>query len=176
MCCSNLCRTFIHRNVLKKSVYGLTCFIVTILRVHTVVLLSKDQCACYCGLPATYTWQHFHGLTSYGQLNSFSAERPKKKNLIPNHGFDSQAWRIYIHIYIYLIYVRYQVCTYEYEVRHTILPIKIAGWFSLEAAQTSLSNLLLLAVSYDIMLHFSRIVCPCFMQNKQIRLRWVQKG
>ena len=24
---------------------------------------------------------------------------------------------------------------------------------------------------YDIMLHFSRIVCPCFMQNKQTRLR-----
>ena len=60
---------------------------------------------------------------------------------------------------------------YEYEVRHNILHIKMAGWLLLEAAQTSLSNLLLLAVSYDIMLFFSRIVCPCFMRNKQIRLR-----
>ena len=32
----------------------------------------------------------------------------------------------------------------------------MAGWLLLEAAQTSLSNLLLLAVSYDIMFHFSR--------------------
>ena len=45
---------------------------------------------------------------------------------------------------------------YEYEVRHTILHQKMAGWLLLEAAQTSLSNLLLLAVSFDIMLHFSK--------------------
>ena len=51
-----------------------------------------------------------------------------------------------------------QVCTYEYEIGHTILYGQMAGWLLLEAAQTSLSNLLLLAVSYDIMLNFSWIV------------------
>ena len=59
---------------------------------------------------------------------------------------------------------------YECEDRHTILDMKMAGWLLLEAVQTSLSNLLLLAVSYDTMLHFSQIVCPCFMRNKQVRL------
>ena len=54
------------------------------------------------------------------------------------------------------LFLTYQVCTYEYEIRHTILHIKMAGCLLLEAAQTSLSNLLLVAVSYDIMLHFSR--------------------
>ena len=53
----------------------------------------------------------------------------------------------------------------------------MAGWLLLEAAQTSLSNLLLLAVSYDIMLHFSRaalalVSCEpnqyaCVEQNKK---------
>ena len=57
----------------------------------------------------------------------------------------------------------------------SILHIKMAEWLLLEAAQTSLSNLLLLAVSYDIMLHFSWIVCPCFMRNKRIRLRWAER-
>ena len=33
---------------------------------------------------------HFHGLTSYGQLNSFGAERQKKKGLISNHWLGSQ--------------------------------------------------------------------------------------
>ena len=57
---------------------------------------------------------------------------------------------------------------YECQVRRTILHLKMAGWLLLEAAQTSLSNLLLLAVSYDIIPLFSRIVCPsCFMRNEQ---------
>ena len=34
-------------------------------------------------------WRHFHGLTSYGQLNSFGAKRQKEKDLISNHRFDS---------------------------------------------------------------------------------------
>ena len=57
--------------------------------------------------------------------------------------------------YVY-IYLAYQVCTYEYKIWYTILHIKMAGWLLPEAAQTSLSNLMLLAVSYDVMLHFSR--------------------
>ena len=47
---------------------------------------------------------------------------------------------------------------YECQVRRTILHLKMAGWLLLEAAQTSLSNLLYLAVSNGIMLHFSPIV------------------
>ena len=62
--------------------------------------------------------------------------------------------------------ITYQVCMYEYEVRHAILHMKMAGWLLLEAAQPSLSNLLLLAVNYDIMLHFSWIVCPLFHAKK----------
>ena len=84
--------------------------------------------------------------------------------------FDSQAKRF---SFLYA----YQVCTpsmYEYEVRHTILNKKIAGWLLLEAAQTSLSNLPLLTASCDIMLHFSWIVYPCFTRNKQIRLHWAE--
>ena len=72
----------------------------------------------------------------------------------------------YFLIYIYA----YQVCTpsmYEYEVRHTILNKKIAGWLLLEAAQTSLSNLLLLAVSYDIRLHFHGQHLPLFHANQK---------
>ena len=62
--------------------------------------------------------------------------------------------------------ITYQVCMYEYEVRHAILHMKMAGWLLLEAVQPSLSNLLLLAVNYDIMLHFSWIVCPLFHAKK----------
>ena len=56
-------------------------------------------------------------------------------------------------------------CMYEYEIRHTILHVKMAGSLLLEAAQTSLSNRFL-AVTYDNMLYFSRIVRPCFMINR----------
>ena len=119
-------------------------------------------------------WPHFHGLTSYGQLNSFGAKRQKEKDLISKHRFDSiLRHEDFLFFYTYA----YQVCTpsmYEYEVRHTILNKKIAGWLLLEAAQTSLSNLPLLTASCDIMLHFSWIVYPCFTRNKQIRLHWAE--
>ena len=40
------------RKVLHISVYGLSSFIVRNVRVHST---SKNQCTCFCGLPATYT-------------------------------------------------------------------------------------------------------------------------
>ena len=67
--------------------------------------------------------------------------------------------------------LRTRYVSHEYEVLHAILHIKMAGWLLLEAAQTPLSNLLLLVVYYDIMPFFPRIVCPSFMQNKLIRSR-----
>ena len=57
----------------------------------------------------------------------------------------------------YMFFLTYQVCMHEYKIRHTLLHMKMVGWMLLEAAQTSLSNLLLLAVGYGIMFHFSRI-------------------
>ena len=67
----------------------------------------------------------------------------------------------------YMFFLTYQVCMHEYKIRHTLLHMKMVGWMLLEAAQTSLSNLLLLAVSYDIMLHFHGQHLPLFHANQK---------
>ena len=41
-----------------------------------------------------------------------------------NHGFDSQVRQVFFFFFTYQV----PVCTYEYEIRHTILHIKMAGW------------------------------------------------
>ena len=64
----------------------------------------------------------------------------------------------------------------RYEIRHTILNIKLVfrrleddRMVVSESAQTSLSNVMLLAGNYDIILYLLWTVCPCFMRNEQMR-------
>ena len=55
MCCIYsliICETFMHRKVLKISVNVLSSLFVRNVRVHGT---SKNQCTCFCSLPATYT-------------------------------------------------------------------------------------------------------------------------
>ena len=105
-------------------------------------IIPENRTETYIKYKAAFSWSYL-----IWAIELIRREAPK--------GYDIKSWVRFSGMAKIFFYVP---GVYEYEIRHTVLHIKMAAWLLLEAAQTSLSNLLVLAVSYDIMLHFTRTV------------------